>query len=72
MITVKFYRLAHPVQEVALSAGATVQQGLEAVGWLGTVTETRMSIQVNGVPSDLCAVLRDGDRVIVAKEVRGN
>jgi len=67
VITVKVIRVPGAVVEVGLTAGATVQNALEAAN---VTISTGESIAVDGNTVDSDYVLSDGSRVILSKSAK--
>ena len=68
-ISVKIGRVPGTVNEVNLNDGATVSDAMEVAN---IEQDNTFSISVNSDPGDGHTVLRDGDKVLLTKEVKGN
>ena len=69
-ITVKVGKLPGGVTEIALNGGRTVADALGAAGLDGAISGHE--IRVNGAVSDRARNLRQGDLVLLVRQVKGN
>jgi molybdopterin converting factor small subunit len=67
-ITVKIKRDGQDVEEIKIKEGATVAELLDAAGMHKKDTE---SIRVNQANGSVETKLKDGDRVVLAKNIAG-
>ena len=69
MINVKLAQIPGPLNEYALNEGATVSTLLEVSG---KAVPSGYGLKVNGVAADVTQTLKEGDKVFIVTEAKGN
>ena len=67
-MNIKLGTMPGQIREYALGENTRVSEAIDTAG----ICTAGYEVRVNGEPADMNAVLRDGDQVLLVKQVKGN